>query len=131
MWTVLAARAVHYQPFLESLAYRLETSHGAVVFTGDTEPCRQVEDLARGADILFCMCWDHQAIMDGNGECEGQCGTIGAAEMAAASGVKRLVLVHTGPAVSRVDEQEKAVRDVSSVFHGEVLFAAEGDVISL
>jgi ribonuclease BN (tRNA processing enzyme) len=56
-WEVRAAPAEHVQPFLDSLAYRVETPTGSIVFTGDTQPCQSVIDLARGADALVCMCW--------------------------------------------------------------------------
>ena len=37
-WEVTAANAEHVQPFLDSLAYRLDTPDGSIVFTGDTQP---------------------------------------------------------------------------------------------
>ena len=77
-WEVVSAPAEHVQPFLDSLAYRVNSSEGSVVFTGDTQPCRSVIDLARGADMLLCMCWDDQECMVQSGENVGQCGTIGA-----------------------------------------------------
>src|SRR5262245_20962843 len=47
-WRVTAAPAEHVQPFLDSLAYRLEGPEGSIVFTGDTQPCASVVNLARG-----------------------------------------------------------------------------------
>jgi ribonuclease Z len=38
-WRVTAAPAEQVQPFLDSLAYRLDTAEGSIVFTGDTQPC--------------------------------------------------------------------------------------------
>src|SRR5688572_25815410 len=54
-WRVSAAPAEHVQPYLDSLAYRLDSPEGSIVFTGDTQPCQSVVDLARGADLLVCM----------------------------------------------------------------------------
>jgi ribonuclease BN (tRNA processing enzyme) len=124
-WQVSAAPAIHVQPFLDSLAYRLDTDEGSVVFTGDTEPCDSVIDLARGADTLISMCWDDQDVMDANGECFGQCGTRGAAEMAAKAGVRRLVLSHMGPHLSSHGPLEKGIGDVRRIFDGEVIFSEE------
>ena len=39
-WEVTAAPAEHVQPYLDSLAYRIDTPDGSVVFTGDTQPLR-------------------------------------------------------------------------------------------
>jgi ribonuclease Z len=124
-WQVTAARAEHVQPFLESLAYRLDSQEGSVVITGDTAPCPAVIDLARGADVLLCMCWDNQAVMDANGESPGQCGTTGAARIAQEAKVRRLVLTHLGPHVTQRAGLEQARRDVAAYFTGEVIVAEE------
>jgi ribonuclease BN (tRNA processing enzyme) len=44
--------AANYNAQMKSYAYRFETPHGAIVFTGDTGPSTAVEKLARGADVL-------------------------------------------------------------------------------
>jgi ribonuclease Z len=124
-WEVTAAPAEHVQPFLDSLAYRVDTPDGSVVFTGDTQPCDSVADLARDADVMLCMCWDDQEIMDADGESPGQCGTIGAAELAEKAGVKKLVLVHVGPHLSQHGPMEKGIGDVREHYSGQLLFAEE------
>jgi ribonuclease BN (tRNA processing enzyme) len=124
-WQVSAAPAEHVQPFLDSLAYRLDSAEGSIVFTGDTQPCQSIVDLARGADMLLCMCWDDQARMAEMGEDSGQCGTLGAAEMANAAGVKKLVLVHIGPHLASHGPMEKGIGDIRRVYDGELVFADE------
>jgi ribonuclease Z len=124
-WQVTAAPAEHVQPWLDSLAYRLDSADGSTVFTGDTQPCQSVIDLARGADMMLCMCWDDQEHMNTNGEAPGQCGTTGAAEMARAAGVKTLVLVHVGPHLATHGPMEKGIGDVRRVFEGQIIFAEE------
>src|SRR5262249_9888353 len=124
-WRVTAARAEHFQPFLDPLAYRLEGPEGSVVFTGDTQPCASVVSLARNADMMLCMCWDDQERMEAMGEVGGQCGTLGAARMAEEAGVKRLVLVHIGPHLARHGPMEKGIGDVRKTYGGEVVFADE------
>jgi ribonuclease Z len=124
-WRVTAAPAEHVQPFLDSLAYRLDSAEGSIVFTGDTQPCPSVVELARGADMMLCMCWDDQDRMIAMGESTGQCGTVGAARMAQEAGVRRLVLVHIGPDLAQHGPMEKGIGDVRRVFEGEVIFADE------
>lgn len=124
-WQVTAAPAEHVEPFLDSLAYRVETDQGSVVFTGDTQPCKSVIDLARGADTMVCMCWNDQDAMDEDGEGPFQCGTKGAARMAEEAGVKRLVLAHIGPNLSRHPVMEKGIGDVRQLYRGEVVFSHE------
>jgi len=122
---VTTALAEHVQPYLDSLAYRIDTKEGSAVFTGDTQPCDSVIELSKGADALVCMCWDDQEVMDSTGEMQGQCGTVGAAEMAQKSGVRKLVLSHVGPNLSQESVTEKAISDVGAVFDGEVVVAKE------
>ncbi len=124
-WQVTAAPAEHVQPYLDSLAYRLDSSEGSVVFTGDTQPCQSVIDLARGAGTLLCMCWDDQEVMNANGEAAGQCGTLGAAQMAQEAGVTRLVLVHMGPHLSQHGPLEKGIGDVRKLYDGQLIYAEE------
>jgi ribonuclease BN (tRNA processing enzyme) len=59
------------------------------------------------------------------GEDTGQCGTFGAAEMANAAGVKKLVLVHVGPHLASHGPMEKGIGDIRRVYDGELVFADE------
>ena len=124
-WEVTAAAAEHVQPYLDSLAYRIDSAEGSMVFTGDTKPCQSVVDLARDADVMLCMCWDNQDVMDANGEAPGQCGTTGAARMAQEAGVKKLVLVHVGPHLSGHGPMEKGIGDIRKSYDGEIIFSDE------
>lgn len=130
-WSVKAAHARHVQPWLESLAYRVDSPAGSVVFAGDTEPCVSLADLSRGADVLVVNCWNHQEAMDADGEAPGQTGTIDAAKMAAESGVKKLILVHTGPALCMPGSKEKAIADIARIYSGEIIFGEELMVLDL
>lgn len=130
-WRVTSGHAQHVQPYLDSLAYRLDTDEGSVVFTGDTGPCEEVIDLARGADVLYSMCWDLQGEMSRLHEDNGQTGPLTAGEMAAAAGVKTLVLVHHGPNLDIEENQRRAVVEAGGPFEGEVVFADEGHVLDI
>ncbi|HEX9890306.1 MAG TPA: MBL fold metallo-hydrolase, partial [Nitriliruptorales bacterium] len=128
-WRVTASVAVHAEPWLDSLAYRLDVDGRSIVFTGDTEPCEPVTELARGADLMLCMCWGLEDRLIEDGETRGVCGTRGAASMAREAGVDRLMLVHTGAALD--GHGEEAIADAGTEFPGEVLFAAELDTLDL
>lgn len=130
-WTVRSAHAVHVQPFLDSLAYRIDTDKGSVVITGDTEPCQSVLDLSKGATTMVSMCWDHQETMATDNEARGQTGTTDAARMAQQAGVEKLILVHRGPALEGQDSESRAFADVAAIFDGEIVLADELDVIDI
>ena len=129
-WEVTATVAEHAQPWLDSLAYRVDSAEGSFVFTGDTRPCQSVSDLAKNADVLLCCCWDDQERMESRDEA-GMCGTVDAGRMAQDAGVKKLVLVHVGPELANHDDMAKGIRDIKKVYDGEVVFAEELMAISV
>ena len=123
-WQVTAAHADHAQPWLDSLAYRVDCDDGSVVFTGDTRPCQAVAELAKNADVMVISCWDDQDRMKATGQA-GMCGTVDAAQVAQEAGVGKLVLVHTLPALSRHVDMEKGIGDARKVYDGELVFGEE------
>ena len=124
-WEITAATAEHVQPYMDSLAYRLETPDGSVVFTGDTRPCHTVQELATGADVLLCMCWGDQEVVEASGESAAVCGTLDAARMAREAGVGKLVLIHVGADLDDGAAREKAIADIRQVYQGELVFSEE------
>ncbi|MHB8576406.1 MAG: MBL fold metallo-hydrolase [Dehalococcoidia bacterium] len=130
-WRIRTATAEHVQPWLDSLAYRLDSDAGSIVFTGDTQPCDSVTELARGADVLVCQCWDDQERMDANGENRGNSGTGGAAGMAQAAGVGTLILTHMGAGLAAHDALEKGIGDVRRIYDGRIIAAEELLVLPL
>lgn len=130
-WTIRTAVAEHFQPYLDSLAYRLDTDAGSVVFTGDTRPCRSVEELAQGADVLIAMCWDLQDELDKSPLRDGQSGTRDAGSMAREAGVGKLVLTHVEPQIGQDPGRTEAIADAASVFSGEVVLADEMTVLTI
>ena len=125
-WRVSTATATHVQPYLDSIAYRIDTADGkSVVFTGDTEPCDSVIDLARGADLMLSMCVDQQEELNAKGIDSGQTGTTAAGLMATEAGVKRLALVHINPSLSQHGNMESGIAQVSEEFGGEIIFTRE------
>jgi len=124
-WQISGADAVHVQPYLDSLAYRIDTDEGSVVFTGDTEPCESVRELAQGADVMFAMCWDEEESMLRSGEQHGVMGTISAARLAQDAGVKKLVLSHVGKNLDTHGIMEKGVGQARANFEGELVYSEE------
>ena len=114
--------AEHCQTYLDSLAYRVDTPEGSVIFTGDTQHCDTVRDLARDADMMLCMCWDEQSVMETANEAKGQCGTT---QLAQEAGVKKLVLIHMGPSLSRDTPFERHVDEMTHMYDGEIIFSEE------
>jgi len=123
-WEVVSAPAEHVQPWLDSLAYRVDSSQGSFVFTGDTHPCQSIADLAKGADVLVFVCVDIQAEIDGTPEAKYMSGTTDAAKLAQEAGAKKLVLVHN-TRMSAPGKMERAILDVGRVFDGEIVMGRD------
>ena len=125
-WKITAAETSHVQPYLDSLAYRVDTASGkSIVFTGDTEPCDSLIDLAQNADILIANCANDQTTLEARGLDSGQLGTITAAQMADTTNVKTLVLSHTSPDLATHGPMEKAIGDIRKHYDGQIIFAEE------
>ena len=125
-WEVTAAPAEHVQPYLDSLAYRLDTKGGkSIVFTGDTQPCDSVTELARDADVMLCMCWDDQEVMDEDGESFGQCGTTGAGRNGRSRGCQKARASSHGTTHLTTRPLEKGIGDIREVYNGQVVYAEE------
>ena len=124
-WEITAAPAEHVQPWLDSLAYRLETEEGSVVVTGDTRPCRSVQDLAADADLMVCLCSYVQEDIDGTPEAEYMCGSVSSAKMAQAAGAKSLALVHQSPSLDAVGMAARALADITAAYDGKVIWGRE------
>lgn len=122
--------ARHVQPYLDSNAYRIEVGSGSIVYTGDTEPCDEVAELARGTDLLVSMCWDEERTMVESGESPGQTGTLGAARIAAQAEAGTLVLTHRGPNIGAgIEERELAA--MADIYSGVIHQADEGSTFGV
>jgi ribonuclease BN (tRNA processing enzyme) len=130
LWSVTAVKTQHIDPWMPTLAYRVDYNGKSIVFAGDTGPCGSVIALAKEADTLLIHCWDHQENM-GKNEAGMITGTIAAAEFAKKAGVRRLILAHQGPNLDRPGSKEKAIADINRIFNGEIIFSEESLSIEL
>jgi len=121
-WSARCAEVDHMQPYMTTLAWRIDWPGGSVVFSSDTRPCDALVELAAGADLLVANCPLRQRDMHPE---MGSCifGTLDAAQVARDACVGRLLLTHlTG---SLVRERDEALAEIAEVFPGEVLIADE------
>lgn len=98
--TTVLAVAVHHEPVQPAVAYRVQCGDHAVVISGDTVACDEVEQLAAGADVLV-----HEAVRTSVvagtpfafvTQYHADACDVGA--LAARAGVGHLVLTHLIPA---------------------------------
>ncbi len=80
---------------VSSLAMRVEAQSGTLVYSGDTEFFSGLEELALGADIFLCEANYLQA--DIKAGLPNHLSSAQAAQIAAAAGVRKLLLTHHHP----------------------------------
>ena len=125
-WRVSTCQANHAQPFLESVAFRLETSGGAAfVCAGDAAVSDETEALAKNADLLLHWCYrfSDDDVPPELAELAPTPGEIAA--MAARAGVRRLLLTHLRPAMDAPGRRARALAEAREVFKGEVAIAED------
>lgn len=104
------AVAVHHEPVPDAVAYRIETPDGAVVVSGDTRVCREVEEFAVGAEVLVheaCRTSALSAFIAGTTLetiFSYHADTVPLGAMAARAGVPHVVLTHLIPPLSGPDD---------------------------
>lgn len=124
-WHVQVADMVHCQPYLKSVAYRLNGPDGSIVVTGDTAPNEQLVELARGASVILHMCHFLNGVeMDPRltSSCSGH---LDAARTAAAAGVEKLVLIHLTEQITRPGIRERMVAEAAAEFGGTVILGED------
>lgn len=128
---VTAARVEH-PPLFDSFAYRFDWGGKSVVWSGDTRPCQALVDLARGADylvqeVMYLPAMERLIATESNAPSlrahllASHTLAEQAGEIAAAAGVKTLVLSHFVPGgdASVTDEMWQAA--AAKVFPGRII----------
>lgn len=95
------------------MGYRIVTPQGkVVVYSGDTDYCKEIIELAKGADLLILECsFPDQLRM------KGHLTPVTAGKVARQSGVKKLALVHMYPVCDKYD----LVTPCKKEFSGKVI----------
>jgi ribonuclease Z len=124
-WTMTAGHAQHVQPYLECLAFRLDTPQGSVCYSGDSGPCDAIVDLASGCDVLIHMN-HHFSGSEPSAAYRAACGNhIDNATIARRAGVKTLVLTHLLAQIDRPGLRERIVHEIQREFTGQVIWGED------
>ena len=125
-----------------SLSYRFDMPDRSMVFTGDTGPCRALEDLAKGADLLVGELIDADIVVNhlrarnpdmsdkalqqmSQHFTEHHLTPEDLGELASRAGVKQLVAVHIPFHTKSAGEDAKYVKRISAKFSGSVTIAED------
>ena len=101
----------------------------SLVYSGDTSPCDEVEELARGATVLIheaTFADSHREVASGFGHSTAS----GAAALARRAKVSHLFLVHISPRYQKEEELKPLIDQATEVFEGATV-PEDGDVIEI
>lgn len=124
-YTVSAVFTRHAQPYMESIAYRVDVPGAAIVFSGDTMPSPTVRDLARGAQVLVHECTRPDEDLRTLGLQDHHSGPEGVGRLAAAAGVRTLILTHFSVDHDSADSIDAMVREARKFFDGEIIAGSD------
>lgn len=113
---VRAERVAHP---VEAYAVRFEVDGSVLVYSGDTGPCRAIDELARDADLLLC---EASFVHGENNPADLHLTGHEAGQLASDAGVGRLVVTHVPP----WNDAQLAMTEAASVFTGEIDLATPG-----
>ncbi|WP_050424084.1 MBL fold metallo-hydrolase [Bradyrhizobium tropiciagri] len=133
--TVTAFRTPH-PPIVDNFAYKFETPDGVIVFSSDTAYNPKLAEFARGADVLVHECLyipavDRLVAKTKNGATlkkhllDSHTSTEDVGRIAAAAGVKTLVLSHFVPGDDPQVTDDDWTRDVKTNFKGRIVVAKD------
>ena len=122
-WEIRSTRVEHVQPYLDSLAYRVDYSEGSIVFSGDTKPCQALIDLAINADVLVMECIRLESEMNDNATSLSETSALQAGKIAEETGVKLLVLTHQAHYLDSA--KDEVFKEVKKNYKGRVIWADE------
>jgi len=111
----VASMPVAHRP--ESLAYRVEDATGkSLVYSGDTDVCDSLVDLAVGADLMIC-----ESSFPDDQKTDGHLTPSLAGRIAQTAGVQQLVLTHFYPACDEADVENQC----RSTYNGSLILARD------
>jgi ribonuclease BN (tRNA processing enzyme) len=124
-WKVTVGHAVHVQPQLECLAFRLDAAGGSVCYSGDSGACEQMIELAKGCDMLIHMnhCFSGTAPSPAYRDAVGHHRQN--AVTAQRAGVKTLVLTHMLAQIDQPRVREQIVHEIQQAFDGKVIWGED------
>jgi ribonuclease BN (tRNA processing enzyme) len=133
--TVTAFRTPH-PPIVDNFAYKFETPDGTIVFSSDTAYNPKLAEFAKGADVLVHECLyipavDRLVAKTKNGATlkkhllDSHTSTEDVGRIAAAAGVKTLVLSHFVPGDDPLVTDDDWTRDVKTNFKGRIVVAKD------
>ncbi len=124
-WRLTTRSVRHVQPYLDCYGYRLECTDGVFVYSGDSGPCKAMQELALDCDVLVHMCHYLSGTELGSAFAEGCMGHMELAELGRDARVKNLVISHVTEQMDVPGVRERIVREMSAIYSGNLFFGED------
>ena len=124
-WRVTVGSVRHAQPYLHCYGYRVEAEGRSVAYSGDAGPCKSMERLAEGCDVLLHMCHYLSGTQLGKEFAEGCMGHLELAELARAAGVGSVVVSHVTAQMDVPGVRERVIREMAAIYDGPIFFGED------
>lgn len=108
---------------VNAVGYRVEAGGAVLAYTGDSGPCPEVVEMARGADLFVA----EATYQDASNQAFFHMSATQAAEHATAAGAKRLMLTHILPTLDPEISRDEA----AAAFDGVIDLAQGGMTIEI
>lgn len=115
----------HVQPWLTCLAYRLDGPSGSIVYSGDSGPCAELEELAKGCDVMIHMCHQLSGTDLHKDWLAGACGHLEVADAAQRAGAGGLVLTHLPDQIDVPGVRERVLGEIANRYDGHVYWGED------
>ena len=125
-WKLTVGYAQHAQPYLECLAFRLDTKDGSLCYAGDSGAIADtIVRLAKDCDLLILM--NHY--FSGTEPSEAFRSATGNhrdnAEIAKRAGAKTIVLTHLTDQIDQPTVREQIVHEIQQIYSGKVIWGED------
>ena len=100
----------------KSVIYRIEHKGKTLVYTGDTDYCKEVVEIAKNADVLLIEC-----SFPNNKKIEGHLTPALAGKIASEANVKSVILTHFCPEVLKTNIKKACLKE----FNGKIILAKD------
>lgn len=130
-WRLSSCNAPHAQPYLDCMAFRIDTGTHSFVYSGDAGLCDEVETLCADASLVLHWCYrmshetDYPTVM----EFSPSAGEI--AEMAERAGVEHLMLTHLRAHMDSEAYHAQMMTEARACFSGKLGIAEDLMVFTL
>ena len=124
-FSVSVRTVLHAQPILDCYGYRVDAGGRSFAYSGDTGPCKSMEELAANCDVLVHMCHFISGTELSPEFRERNMGHLDLARLGAASRARNLVVSHVTEQMDVPGVRERIIRDMSAIYPGNLFFGED------